>query len=97
MRGPNALFAMLTQRHMDAAGLDREHYARIPVAQRRWAADNPGAVYRTPLTLEAVLAAPVVASPLHRFDCVPLVTGADAIVVTTKDRIPAGSRAAPAA
>ena len=94
MQGPNALFAMLTQRHMDANGLDREHYAHIPVAQRRWAADNPGAVYRTPLTLEEVLAAPVVAPPLHRFDCVPPVTGADAIVVTTSDRVPAGTPAA---
>lgn len=94
MRGPNALFAMLTQRHMNAYGLDREHYARIPVAQRRWAARNPGAVYRTPLTLEDVLAAPAVAPPLHRFDCVPPVTGADAIIVTTRDRKRAGTPAA---
>jgi acetyl-CoA acetyltransferase len=78
---------------MDAHGLDRKHYARIPVAQRRWAARNPGAVYRTPLTVDEVLAGPVVAPPLHRFDCVPPVTGADAIVVTSGDRTPAGTPA----
>jgi acetyl-CoA acetyltransferase len=92
--GPNALFAMLTQAHMDRTGLDRKHYARIPVAQRRWAEHNPGAVYRTRLALDDVLAAPAVAPPLHRFDCVPPVTGADAVVVTTRDRMPAGAPAA---
>lgn len=32
------------------------------------------------------LDAPLVAAPLGRFDCVPTVTGADAIVVTAEDR-----------
>jgi acetyl-CoA acetyltransferase len=79
--GPNTLFSFLTQRHMDAHGLAREDYAQIPLAQRRWAARNPGAVYRTPLALEEYLAAPMVAEPLCRYDCVPVVSGADAVVV----------------
>ena len=44
--GPNALFALLTQRHMRAHGLERADYGRLVVAQRAWAAANPGAVYR---------------------------------------------------
>ncbi len=48
-----------------------------------------GAVYRDPLTLEDYLASPFVAEPLTRYDCVPVVTGADAIVVTAS---PAGGR-----
>jgi acetyl-CoA acetyltransferase len=79
--GPNALFALLTQRHMDRYGLERVDYGRLVVAQRRHAAKNPGAVYREPLTLDDYLAAPVVAEPLHRYDCVPVVSGADALVV----------------
>jgi len=79
--GPNALFAMLTQKQMDEHGLDRADYGRLAVAQRRWAGLNPGAVYRTPITIEEYLAAPVVAAPLHRLDCVPVVSGADALVV----------------
>jgi hypothetical protein len=39
--GPNALFALLTQRHMAANGLDRSHYGLLAVAQRRFAAANP--------------------------------------------------------
>ena len=79
--GPNALFAMLTQRHAGAHGLERADYGAVAVAQRRWASGNPGAVYRAPLTIEDYLAAPAVAEPLGVYDCVPVVTGADAVVV----------------
>jgi acetyl-CoA acetyltransferase len=82
--GPNTLFAFLTQRHMRAHGLGREDYAQIPLAQRRWAVRNPGAVYRTPLALGEYLAAPMVAAPLCRYDCVPVVSGADAVVVARR-------------
>lgn len=86
LAGPNALFAMLTSRQMEKFGLVREDYGRIAVAQRQWAAGNPGAVYRTPLTLDDYLGAPMVADPLGRFDCVPPVTGADAVVVVADER-----------
>ncbi|MFE7227489.1 thiolase family protein [Nocardioides sp. NPDC057577] len=86
MTGPNALFAMLTQRQMAAWELDRKDYGSLVVAQRAWAGLNPGAVYRAPMTLDEYLEAPLVAAPLGRFDCVPPVTGADAIVVTSEDR-----------
>ena len=79
--GPNAAFAFLTERHALANGLGRSDYACVPLAQRAWAAGNPGAVYREPLTLEDYLAAPMVAPPLCRLDCVPVVAGADAIVL----------------
>ena len=79
--GPNALFALLTRRHMEQQGLEREAYGHVVLAQRRWAANNPNAVFREPLTMEEYLAAPAVADPLTRYDCVPIVSGADALVV----------------
>jgi acetyl-CoA acetyltransferase len=90
--GPNTDFALLTRRHMAATGLGRADYGRLAVAQRRWAGGNPLAVYREPLTLEAYLAAPMVAEPLCRYDCVPVVSGADALVVTSAARAPGGVR-----
>ncbi len=87
--GPNALFAMLTRRHMAKHGLDRSDYGTVAVAQRAWAGANPGAVYRGPLSLEEYLNARVVADPLCIYDCVPVVSGADAVVVGTE-----GSRGA---
>jgi acetyl-CoA acetyltransferase len=83
--GPNALFAMLTTRYLGAHGLGRDQLAAIPVAQRAWATMNPGAVYRTPLSVDEYLAAPFVASPLCRFDCVPVVAGADAVLIQAED------------
>ncbi|HSC92172.1 MAG TPA: thiolase family protein [Gaiellaceae bacterium] len=85
--GPNALFATLTRRHMAARGLDRDAYGRLVVAQRAWAGGNPNAAYREPLTLDRYRAGPLVADPLTIYDCVPVVAGADAVVVAA-----AGSR-----
>ncbi|HKR99211.1 MAG TPA: thiolase family protein [Candidatus Dormibacteraeota bacterium] len=82
--GPNSLFALVTQRHAEKHGLGREDYACVPLAQRAWASLNPGAVYRDELALEEYLAAGFVASPLCRYDCVPVVAGADAVVVTSR-------------
>ena len=50
----------------------------------------PYAVYRTPLTMDEYLAAPLVADPLSRYDCVPVVAGAQAIIVAHPDRAPKG-------
>lgn len=79
--GPNALFALLTQRWMDARDLGREDLGAIPVAQRAWAGRNPLAVYRDPLTIAEYLDTPIFVPPLCRLDCVPVVSGADAIVL----------------
>jgi acetyl-CoA acetyltransferase len=82
--GPNSLFALVTQRHMAKYCLARHDYAEIPIAQREWASRNPGAVYREPLTIDQYLRARMVAEPLTIYDCVPVVAGADAIVVTDR-------------
>jgi len=85
--GPNALFALLAQRHLAARGLDRSAYGAVAVAQRAWAGGNPNAAYREPLTLAEYLDGPVVADPLTVYDCVPVVAGADAIVVAAEERM----------
>lgn len=86
--GPNALFALLTQRHMKTHGLGRADYGAVAVGQRAWAAGNPNAAYREPLTLDEYLRAPVVADPLTIYDCVPVVAGADAVVVAAGADMP---------
>jgi acetyl-CoA acetyltransferase len=83
--GPNSLFAMLTRRHALRYGLTRSDYGAVCVAQRAWAAQNPQAIYRAPMPLDEYLDAPLVADPLGRFDCVPVVSGANAILLTRAD------------
>jgi len=88
--GPNGVYALVASRQMKAYGLEKSDYGHIAIAQRAWAAKNPFAVYRAPLTMEEYLAAPMVADPLSRFDCVPVVAGAQAIVLAHPDRAPRG-------
>jgi acetyl-CoA acetyltransferase len=66
---------------MDARDLGREDLGAIPVAQRAWAARNPLAAYRDPLTMAEYLETPLFMPPLCRLDCVPVVAGGDAIVL----------------
>ena len=82
--GPNAMFAMLTQRQMRKYGLAATDYGHLAVAQRQWAAGNPLAAYRNPMTMEDYLNAPIVAAPLRRFDCVPVVAAASALIVSSE-------------
>jgi acetyl-CoA acetyltransferase len=42
------------------------------------------------MTMEEYLAAPLVADPLSRYDCVPVVAGAQAIIVAHPDHCPRG-------
>ncbi|HEU5277247.1 MAG TPA: thiolase family protein [Xanthobacteraceae bacterium] len=88
--GPNGVYALVASRQIKTYGLDKSDYGQLAIAQREWAAKNPFAVYRTPLTMAEYLAAPMVADPLSRYDCVPVVAGAQAIVVAHPDRAPAG-------
>ena len=91
--GPNGVYALVTSRQMKRYGLAKSDYGHLAIAQRAWAAGNPHAVYRTPMTMQEYLAAPLVADPLSRYDCVPVVAGAQAIVVTHPDRCPRGRAA----
>jgi acetyl-CoA acetyltransferase len=91
--GPNSMFAMLTHRQMQKFGLAAPDYGHVVLAQRQWASGNPLAAYRTPLTMDEYLNAPIVAAPLRRYDCVPIVSAASAMIVSAGRR--AGATANP--
>src|SRR5258706_2097316 len=86
--GPNGVYALVANRQMKKYGLQKSDYGHIAIAQREWASKNPHAVYRTPLTMGEYLAAPLVADPLSRYDCVPVIAGAQAMIVARPDRAP---------
>lgn len=81
-----ALYALVAQRHMHEYGTTREQMARVAVEMRANAGRNPNAHMRAPITVEDVLAAPLIASPLGRLDCSLVSDGAGAAVVTTAER-----------
>lgn len=88
--GPNGVYSLVTSRQMKKYGLEKSDYGHMAIAQRTWAAMNPFAVYRAPLSMEEYLAAPMVADPLTRFDCVPIIAGAQAIILAHPDRAQKG-------
>ncbi len=86
MPTPLGAYALAATRHMAMYGTTAEQLAEIAVATRAWAAMNPVAMMRDPLTIADVLASPVIASPLHRLDCCLVTDGGGALVITTRER-----------
>ena len=71
---------------MQAHGTTSEQLGEIAVAQRAWAAGNPVAQLREPLTLAEHQESRWIAEPLHLLDCCLVSNGAIAVVVTAADR-----------
>jgi acetyl-CoA acetyltransferase len=53
--GPPTLFTIPVLRYMKTYGLTHEQLAMVSVVQREWAAKNPRATFKTPITVEDVL------------------------------------------
>ena len=80
-----ALYGMMATRHMYEYGSTPEQFARIAVAFRRHGALNERAQLRKPVTVEDVLASPMIAWPLHRDECALISDWGSAILVTTPE------------
>lgn len=91
-RQPLTAYALATSRYMHEFGATREDLARVAVSARAWAALNPEAFVRKPLTVEEVLAARMISDPLGKLDCCLVTDGAAAIVLTRGDRAKDGPR-----
>jgi acetyl-CoA acetyltransferase len=84
--GPNASFALLTDRYMRETGATRADFGRLAVSQRANAAANPRALLRAPMSLDDYLAARPVAPPIHLLDCVMPCAGGEGFLVMARDR-----------
>lgn len=83
---PISSYALVAQRHMYEYGTTRGQLAQVAVTARQWAALNPGALKRDPITVADVIGSPLVSDPLRRLDCCLVTNGGGAVVVTTADR-----------
>lgn len=83
---PIAGYAMMAQRHMYEFGTKPEHMAEIAVAAREWAVLNPQSTQTERITIEDVLASPIICAPLHRLDCCLVTNAGAALVVTSPER-----------
>jgi acetyl-CoA C-acetyltransferase len=79
------MYAMCAMRHMYEFGTTSEQLAWIKVAASHHAQHNPHAMLREVVTVQDVLASPLVATPLHRLDCCVISDGGGAVVVVSPE------------
>jgi acetyl-CoA acetyltransferase len=84
--GPLGHYALIAARHMHQFGTTSEQLAEIAVAARAWAAKNPKAWARDPITVTDVVESRLICDPLHRLDVCLVTDGGGALVVTTAER-----------
>src|SRR5580693_4599688 len=94
---PFATFTVPALRFLHERGMSRTDLAEVVVAQRQWAAGNPRAFRRKPITVDEVLNdSPPVAYPFTRDMCCVVTDGGGALILTSAERaadLPGGSRA----
>lgn len=85
-------FALMGMRHMQRYGTKIEQFAQVSVKNHEHAAHNPHAQYRTPVTLEEVLASRMICDPITVLQCSPTTDGAAAVVVCSDAWLARNSR-----
>lgn len=86
MIGANAAYALAARRHMALYGTTHDQLGAVAVSNRKWAAMNPRAIMRTPITLEDYHNSRWIVEPFHLLDCTLVNNGAIAVIVTSPER-----------
>jgi acetyl-CoA acetyltransferase len=84
---PFTHFALLANRYMHENDVAADDIARVAVKNSANGARNPYAQRQKALTLDEVLAPPLISGSLTRFQCCPVGEGAAAVIVTCDDAI----------
>lgn len=84
--GPPTLFPIPVLRYMKKYGVTHEQMAMVAVVQREWAAKNPRAAFKDPITVEDVLNSKMIAYPFRLLQCCLVTDGGGALILTSADR-----------
>ena len=79
------MFGGAGKQYADRYGTSPETFAKISVKSRLHAANNPYAVFKTPTSVEEVLASPHIYGSLTRLQCCPPTCGAAAAVIVSEE------------
>ncbi len=71
---------------MKTYGLTHEQLAMVSVVQREWAAKNPRATFKTPITAEDVLNSRMIAYPFRLLQCCLVTDGGGALILVAAER-----------
>jgi acetyl-CoA acetyltransferase len=83
---PVGSYALACSRHMYQYGTTKEQLAEIAVATRKWAALNPKALFRDPITIDDVLNSRLISWPFNLLDCCLVTDAGGAVVLTSAER-----------
>ncbi len=83
--GASAQFALILTRYLHEHRLTVEQLGKIAVNARYHASLNPGAIYRQPFTVDDYLRSRMLSDPIRLLDCVPIVNGGLAYIVTSAE------------
>ncbi|MFK0156623.1 thiolase C-terminal domain-containing protein [Streptomyces sp. NPDC090499] len=86
LSGPPNMFTLPVMRYLHETGTTEEQLAAVVAAQSAWSADNPRAFRKGEVTVEDVLASPVIAHPFHKLECCVVTDGGGALVVTSRKK-----------
>lgn len=84
--GPPTLFTLPVLRYMKDYGVTEADLATVAVIQREWAARNPRASYRDPITVDDVLGSRMIAYPFRKLMCCLVTDGGGALILTSAER-----------
>jgi acetyl-CoA acetyltransferase len=85
--GPPTLFPIPVLRYMKTFGVTHEQMAQVAVVQREWAAKNPRAAFKDPITIDDVLNSKMIAYPFRLLQCCLVTDGGGALILTSSDRV----------
>jgi acetyl-CoA acetyltransferase len=83
---PASMFPIPVLRYMKSHGTTHEQIAMVAVVQREWAAKNPRATMKAPITVEDVLNSRMIAYPFRILQCCLVTDGGGALILTSADR-----------
>ncbi|HSY15159.1 MAG TPA: thiolase family protein, partial [Jatrophihabitantaceae bacterium] len=87
LKTTTSMYALAARRHMLRYGTTSEDFAAIAVAQRQWAAGNPLAQLRRPISVEDHQSSRWISDPLRLLDCCLVSNGGIAVLVTSQERL----------
>ena len=87
-----SMAGMFARLYMEKYGVTREHLAMVAIKNQTNGLLNPYAHIQMKITMEGILThpqshinSPVVADPIHLYDCCPVSDGAAAVLLTTEE------------
>jgi len=83
---PPTQFTIPALRYMKTFGVTEEDLALVAVVQREWAAKNPRASFKDPLTVDDVLSSEMIAWPFRKLMCCLVTDGGGALILTRAER-----------